>query len=41
MKTNIISAELTRIIDESEIEKLTWEMKVVQKSRKILDLSFL
>ena len=34
MKTNIISAEPTRIIDKSETKKLALEMKVVQKSRK-------
>ncbi len=29
MKNNIISAELTRIIDKSEVEKLALDMKVV------------
>ena len=41
MKTNIISAELTRIIDKSEIEKLALEMKVVQRSRKIKIIQFI
>ena len=41
IKTDIISAELKRIINESEIEKLAWEMKVVQRSRKIKIIQFI
>ena len=41
MKTNIVSAEITRIIDKSEIEKLALEMKVVQRSRKIQIIQFI
>ena len=41
MKNNIISAELTRIIDKPEIEKLALEMKVVQRSRKIKIIQFI
>ena len=41
MKTNIILAELTRIIDEPEIEKQALKMKVVKKARKIKIIQFI
>lgn len=41
MKNNIISAELTRIINKSEAEKWAREMKVIQRSRKIKIVQFI
>ena len=41
MKNNIISTELTRIINKSEAEKWAREMKVIQRSRKIKIVQFI
>ena len=40
MKINIMSAELIRILDKSEIEKLALKMNVVQSSHKLNIIQF-